>query len=198
VLGYAYEFFDANQAGDRSLGLPSWNRLLYTRAAPGGWKKPGHLSDGGSGRDLSGGYYDAGDYLKCPHALAWGVSNLIMSLLEFRPAYDASGNYAIAVNHVRWALDWLLKAHVRAGPAAADNAFVGQVRRRACLRVPPTNHARNRLPCGPCAVAAVAAHDRRSLTTTTTSTLDARSTPPTPARSTWPTGRARAPTWLAR
>jgi hypothetical protein len=86
VLGYAYEFFDTNQARDCSLGLPSWDRLLFTHAAPCGWNKPGHWNDGGSGRDLSGGYDDAGDNRKCPHVLAcWGVSNLIMFLSEFSP-----------------------------------------------------------------------------------------------------------------
>jgi hypothetical protein len=55
------------------------------------------------------------------------VTNLIFSMLEFKPAYDATGNWPIALNSVKWALDWLVKAHVRAGPNASDNAFVGQV-----------------------------------------------------------------------
>jgi hypothetical protein len=189
VLGMSYEFYEGQMSGS----LPAWNRLLYSK---GGWKKPAHLNDGSPiAKDLSGGYYDAGDYLKCPHALAWGVSNLIMSLLEFRPAYDASGNYAIAVNHVRWALDWLLKAHVRAGPAAADNAFVGQVRvvgagwlrlTRRWGSTPNTTHGTPHLRVHRCQAR------------TTTSTLAARSTLPTSARSTWPTRRAQAPTWRAR
>lgn len=70
------------------------------------------------------------DYLKCPHALAWGTTNLIFSVLEFGGAYRTAGQYDIAVATIKWALDWLVKAHVRAGSSPADNAFVGQVRQQ--------------------------------------------------------------------
>lgn len=67
------------------------------------------------------------DYLKCPHALAWGTTNLIFSVLEFGGAYRTAGQYDIAVATIKWALDWLVKAHVKAGSSPGDNAFVGQV-----------------------------------------------------------------------
>ena len=67
------------------------------------------------------------DYLKCPHALAWGTTNLIFSVLEFRPAYEASKQLDVAMGTIKWALDWLVKAHVKAGNSPGDNAFVGQV-----------------------------------------------------------------------
>lgn len=122
ILGLSYQFYEGQQSGS----LPSWNRLLSTNA--GGWKKSAHLNDGSSiGKNLAGGYYDAGDYLKCPHALAWGTANLIFSVLEFRPAYSQAGQLDIATRNIRWALDWLVKAHVSAGPSPADNKFVGQV-----------------------------------------------------------------------
>jgi hypothetical protein len=36
---------------------------------------------------------------------------------------------------IKWALDWLVKAHVKAGNSPADNAFVGQVRQQlGCSR----------------------------------------------------------------
>lgn len=39
--------------------LPAWNRLLAGK--PGGWKISSHLKDGQTiGKDLSGGFYDAG------------------------------------------------------------------------------------------------------------------------------------------
>jgi len=39
--------------------LPSWNRLLVGQ--PGGYKSSAHLNDGKEiGKDLSGGFYDAG------------------------------------------------------------------------------------------------------------------------------------------
>ena len=68
------------------------------------------------------------DYLKCPHALAWGTTNLIFSVLEFGQVYTSTGEYNTAMGVIKWALDWLLKAHVKAGNSPGDNAFVGQVR----------------------------------------------------------------------
>lgn len=59
VLGYSYLFYEAQQSGV----LPSWNRLLYgTRGLYGpGYKKNAHVNDGAViGKDLSGGWYDAG------------------------------------------------------------------------------------------------------------------------------------------
>jgi hypothetical protein len=59
VLGMAYEFYEGQMSGN----LPSWNRLLYSK---GGWKKSAHLNDGSPiGKDLSGGYYDAGGGCVC-------------------------------------------------------------------------------------------------------------------------------------
>ena len=50
----SYEFYEGQMSGN----LPAWNRLLYSK---GGWKKPAHLNDGSPiGKDLSGGFYDAG------------------------------------------------------------------------------------------------------------------------------------------
>lgn len=59
-------------------------------------------------------------------------------MLEFGGAYKAAGQSDIAMATIKWALDWLVKAHVRAGSSAADNAFVGQVRQQP----------RDRLGCG--------------------------------------------------
>jgi len=50
-------------------------------------------------------------------------------VLEFRQVYEASNQYTTAMGTIKWALDWLLKAHVKAGNSPGDNAFVGQVRR---------------------------------------------------------------------
>jgi hypothetical protein len=60
--------------------------------------------------------------------MAWGTANLIFSVLEFRSTYEASGQLTVALGTIKWALDWLVKAHVKAGNSPGDNAFVGQVR----------------------------------------------------------------------
>lgn len=54
ILGMSYIFYEGQMSGD----LPAWNQLLYSK--PGGWKKSAHLKDNWNGKDLSGGYYDAG------------------------------------------------------------------------------------------------------------------------------------------
>ncbi len=123
LLRNSWLFYEGQQSGE----LPTWNQLLY--AKPGGWKKAAHLEDGKDiGANLAGGYYDAGDYLKCAHPLAWGTANLALSLLEFRDAVTASGTWDIGLRNIKYGLDWLMKAHVRASGVPGDNVFVGQVR----------------------------------------------------------------------
>ncbi|KAF8073058.1 celI [Scenedesmus sp. PABB004] len=122
ILGMSYTFYEGQMSGV----LPAWNQLLYSK--PGGWKKPAHLDDGKDiGKDLSGGYYDAGDYLKISHPLAWGTANLVFSMLEFRSAYEAAGQWDIALRDIEWAADWLIKAHITASDDPAANVFVGQL-----------------------------------------------------------------------
>lgn len=67
------------------------------------------------------------DYLKCPHALAWTMANLALSMMEFRDAYIAAEQWDNSLALVKWGIDWLVKAHVSASDNPADNAFVGQV-----------------------------------------------------------------------
>lgn len=68
------------------------------------------------------------DYLKIAHPLAWATSNLVLSMLEFKNAYTSAGQWNTAVQDIKWATDWLIKAHIKAGDNPDDNAFVGQVR----------------------------------------------------------------------
>lgn len=67
------------------------------------------------------------DYLKCAHPLAWTMANLAFSMLEFRDAYVASDQWDVAMRSMRWGIDWLLRAHLKASDNPADNVFVGQV-----------------------------------------------------------------------
>eukprot|EP00775_Hariotina_reticulata_P008741 gene8741-8921_t len=122
LLGLNFLFWEGQMSGP----LPYWNRLLYNK--PGGYKKSSHLNDGATlGLDLSGGFYDAGDYLKCALPLAWSVANLALSMLEFGDAYEAAGQKEAALRTIRWATDWLLKGHYRVSEVPSENAFVGQV-----------------------------------------------------------------------
>ena len=77
------------------------------------------------------------DYLKCPHPKGWAVANMAFSMLEFKEAYTAAGQWDAALRIIKWGTDWLLKAHVKVSDDPAGNAFVGQVRPAApglCMR----------------------------------------------------------------
>lgn len=55
------------------------------------------------------------------------MANLAFSVMEFKDAYKASGNYDVALRAIKWGTDWLLKGHVSASDDPSQNAFVGQV-----------------------------------------------------------------------
>lgn len=55
------------------------------------------------------------------------MSNLALSMMEFRDAYISAEQWDVALRLVKWGMDWLVKAHVKASDSPAENAFVGQV-----------------------------------------------------------------------
>ena len=103
-------FYEAQRSGD----LPTTNRV--------NWRGDSGMQDGSDvGRDLTGGWYDAGDHVKfgLPMAstatmLAWSIVDIAMP--TFRPG--SSNN---ALDQLKWATDYFIKAH----PAA--NELYGQV-----------------------------------------------------------------------
>lgn len=56
------------------------------------------------------------------------MANLALSMMEFRDAYIAADQWDVALRLVKWGMDWLVKAHIKASDTPAENAFVGQVR----------------------------------------------------------------------
>ena len=110
ALDYSIRFYEAQRAGP----LPASNRVA--------WRGNSVPSDGSDvSLPLSGGWFDAGDYVKfmlphtyAAHMLAWGV-------YQYRGAYAAAGQLANALDQIKWATDFFIKAH----PSA--NVFVGQV-----------------------------------------------------------------------
>ncbi|EES04405.1 endoglucanase 4 [Sorghum bicolor] len=107
ALDKALLFFEAQRSGK----LPPRPLQRVT------WRGDSGLSDGSAaGVDLSGGYYDAGDNVKFGLPMAFTVTMLSWSVLEFMPG-AAAGRAA-----VRWGADYLLKA-----AAAAPHALYVQV-----------------------------------------------------------------------
>lgn len=93
-------FYEANRSGD----LGPDNRLE--------WRSDSTLKDGSTvGRDLEGGYFDAGDHIKFGQPMAASVTMLAWGGVEYREAYQKSGQFDELLNAVKWGTDYFLKAH---------------------------------------------------------------------------------------
>jgi endoglucanase len=103
-------FYEAQQSGV----LPDWNRV--------NWRGDSGLSDGADvGRDLTGGWYDAGDHVKFGLPMAGSVTMLAWGAIEYRSAYVQSGQLTHLLNNLRFVNDYFIKAHT------APNELYGQV-----------------------------------------------------------------------
>ncbi|CAG8645906.1 23596_t:CDS:2 [Cetraspora pellucida] len=100
LLGYSLYFFEAQRSG----ALPANNRIP--------WRHNSALTDGHDvGLDLTGGYYDAGDYLKFTLPLSWSLTIVSWGALEWFDGYQLSGQTGYLYDMIKWGTDWLLKAH---------------------------------------------------------------------------------------
>ena len=61
--------------------------------------------------DLTGGYYDAGDNVKFGFPMAFSITLLSWSAVEFSPNLQKVGQLSNTLNAIRWGTDYLLKAH---------------------------------------------------------------------------------------
>ncbi len=93
-------FYEANRSGD----LGADNRLE--------WRSDSTLNDGSTvGRDLEGGYFDAGDHVKFGQPMAASVNMLAWGGVEYTDAYKQSGQFDELLDAVKWGTDYFLKAH---------------------------------------------------------------------------------------
>lgn len=61
--------------------------------------------------DLVGGYYDAGDNVKFGLPMAFTITMMSWSILEYGKQMGASGELGHAIDAVKWGTDYLIKAH---------------------------------------------------------------------------------------
>jgi hypothetical protein len=61
--------------------------------------------------DLVGGYYDAGDHVKFGLPMAFTVTMLSWSLIEYGDDVAASGELGHALEAIKWGTDYFIKAH---------------------------------------------------------------------------------------
>lgn len=93
-------FFEAQRSGY----LPRNQRVQ--------WRGNSGLNDGkASGVDLIGGYYDAGDNVKFGLPMAFTVTMMSWSIIEYGGQMAAAGELSHAIDAVKWGTDYLIKAH---------------------------------------------------------------------------------------
>ncbi|KAL0408041.1 UNVERIFIED_CONTAM: Endoglucanase 6 [Sesamum radiatum] len=100
ALSKSILFFEAQRSGY----LPSTQRVQ--------WRGNSGLTDGKiSGVDLVGGYYDAGDNVKFGLPMAFTITMMCWSIIEYGGQMDGGGELGNAVDAVKWGTDYLIKAH---------------------------------------------------------------------------------------
>ncbi|KAL0291111.1 UNVERIFIED_CONTAM: Endoglucanase 6 [Sesamum angustifolium] len=100
ALSKSILFFEAQRSGY----LPTTQRVQ--------WRGDSGLADGKiNGVDLVGGYYDAGDNVKFGLPMAFTITMMCWSIIEYGGQMDGSGELGNAVDAVKWGTDYLIKAH---------------------------------------------------------------------------------------
>nr|CAB3263574.1 endoglucanase 22 [Phallusia mammillata] len=103
-------FYEAQRSGK----LPAGNRIP--------WRGDSGLKDGCDvGHDLTGGWYDAGDDVKFGFPMAYSATVLAWGMIEFQEAYIDAGEWQNALDMLKWATDYFIKAH------AAPNVLYVQI-----------------------------------------------------------------------
>ena len=103
-------FYEAQRSGF----LDSTNRV--------NWRGDSGLADGMDvGRDLTGGWYDAGDHVKFGFPMAFSATALAWGAIDFQPGYAAAGQLAQIKKNLRFVNDYFIRCH------PAPNELWGQV-----------------------------------------------------------------------
>ncbi|CAH1790308.1 unnamed protein product [Owenia fusiformis] len=111
VIRKSILFYEAQRSGK----LPANNRIPY--------RGDSAMGDGSDvGRDLTGGWYDAGDMVKFGFPMAYTTTALAWGILEFEAGYKAAGEYDNALDSIKWPLDYFIKCHSKPG-----EEFYGQL-----------------------------------------------------------------------
>ncbi|CAH8272908.1 unnamed protein product [Arabidopsis lyrata] len=100
ALSKSILFFEAQRSGH----LPPNQRVS--------WRSHSGLYDGkSSGVDLVGGYYDAGDNVKFGLPMAFTVTTMCWSIIEYGGQLKSNGELGHAIDAVKWGTDYFIKTH---------------------------------------------------------------------------------------
>eukprot|EP00095_Tigriopus_kingsejongensis_P004611 maker-scaffold3543_size8265-snap-gene-0.3 protein:Tk04611 transcript:maker-scaffold3543_size8265-snap-gene-0.3-mRNA-1 annotation:"cellobiohydrolase a ( -beta-cellobiosidase a)" len=137
-------FYDAQRSGD----LPADFRIP--------WRADSALSDGSDvNLDLSGGLYDAGDHVKFGLPMAYSLTMLSWSAIEYKDSYQETNQWDELRSLIEFTADYFMRCHLRdangattafyaqVGDGHADHAFWGPAEQmtmpRPSLKVDRTN-----------------------------------------------------------
>ncbi len=115
VLCKSFFFYEAQQSG----ALSPNNRVT--------WRGESAMDDGSDvGLDLTGGWYDAGDHVKFGFPMAYTATMLAWSGVQDQGAYEATAQWEILKENLRFVNDYFIKCHVR-NPDGSTDRFYGQL-----------------------------------------------------------------------
>ncbi|CAN6253351.1 unnamed protein product [Urochloa humidicola] len=110
--GKAHNYEDALQKSLLYFEAQRSGRLPHSQRV--NWRHHSGLTDGlEQGVDLVGGYYDAGDHVKFGLPMAFTVTMLSWSLIEYGGDVAAAGELGHALEAVKWGTDYFIKAHTK-------------------------------------------------------------------------------------
>ncbi|KAJ8542071.1 hypothetical protein K7X08_016937 [Anisodus acutangulus] len=120
MLGFSLVILFVN-AASLDYGTALTKSLLYFEAQRSGklptnqrvqWRGDSALKDGKEeGIDLTGGYYDAGDNVKFGFPMAFTVTMLSWSVIEYEHQLNSKNELKNALNAIKWGTDYFIKAH---------------------------------------------------------------------------------------
>ena len=93
-------FYEAQRSGP----LPPTNRIPWRHTSARGDK-------GNNEEDLTGGYYDAGDYVKFGLPMASTITLLAWGMILFPEGYKLAGEYENGLAAIKWGTDYFIKCH---------------------------------------------------------------------------------------
>jgi len=109
-------------------------RLPKNNGVP--WRGNSGLSDGSDAKDvkggLVGGYYDAGDNIKFHFPMAFSMTMLSWSVIEYSAKYKAVGEYDHVRELVKWGTDYLLLTF-NSSASTIDKIYAQVTDTEACL-----------------------------------------------------------------
>jgi endoglucanase len=107
AMQLGFYFFEAQQSG----------KLSATNRVP--WRGSAHLDDGKDvGRNLSGGWYDAGDLWKSNTTMSFAASMLAWSALQFPAGYDKTAQWEELRDSLKHVNDYFLRCIVDPAPSS--------------------------------------------------------------------------------